>query len=637
MTTGSRLAGAHPSRSLVAAFEGWNDAGDAATGAVEHLELVWDAQPLTELDPDDYYDFQVNRPTVSLVNGVSRRITWPTTRLSYCRPPGADFDLVLVRGIEPNMRWRAFCGELLGVIQQLDVRTGRHPRRAAVRQPAHPPDPGHRHRATTRTSAAQYGLEKSRYEGPTGIVGVLQDACVAAGIPAHLVLGRRAALRLAAAEPEGDARAAAPRRGGARPAGAAGRAAAAVRRVAEARRRDGGRGRGGHRVHPQPRGARRRDRPQRARRGFRRRDRPRVRALPAPARPRWRPAGGGRRRPTRPQPADRARPRHSGDAEQRVEQVAHQRGRVRVAPAPGSARSTQSSTAAIAPTVSRSSASRSRTRRARPTRRARSAAPAPRATGRAAPRRPAAGRRSTPGRRGSARRAAPAGSPSGRRPRRAASRRAPGCRGTCSSSRRRARSSRRARSAGRTDAAPVSVSACAALCSWCGKIRSEPPPCTSKLMPEPVQRDHRALDVPARPAAAERGVPGRLAVAVPAPQQRVERVPLAGVVRVAAALGEQREHRRRGRSLRHVAEPLVGSDVEVDVLVDVVGGAGCEQLADRLGDLRDRLDRADVVVRGAAPAAPSCPRGTARSRARPGSSSSRRCARPARAAGRRRR
>ena len=168
---------------LVAAFEGWNDAGDAATGAVEHLELVWDAQPLTELDPDDYYDFQVNRPTVSLVNGVSRRITWPTTRFSFCRPPGADFDLVLVRGIEPNMRWRGFCGELLGVIRELDVRVvvtlgallsdSPHTRPTQVTGTAHDSE-----------SAARYGLDKSRYEGPTGIVGVLQDACVAAGIPA---------------------------------------------------------------------------------------------------------------------------------------------------------------------------------------------------------------------------------------------------------------------------------------------------------------------------------------------------------------------------------------------------------------------------------------------------------------------
>jgi proteasome assembly chaperone (PAC2) family protein len=168
---------------LVAAFEGWNDAGDAATGAVEHLELVWDAQPLTELDPDDYYDFQVNRPTVSLVNGVSRRITWPTTRFSFCRPPGADFDLVLVRGIEPNMKWRNFCTELLGVIRELDVRIvvtlgallsdSPHTRPTQVTGTAHDGE-----------SALKYGLEKSRYEGPTGIVGVLQDACVAAGIPA---------------------------------------------------------------------------------------------------------------------------------------------------------------------------------------------------------------------------------------------------------------------------------------------------------------------------------------------------------------------------------------------------------------------------------------------------------------------
>jgi proteasome assembly chaperone (PAC2) family protein len=168
---------------LVAAFEGWNDAGDAATGAVEHLELVWDAQPLIEIDPDDYYDFQVNRPTVSLVDGVSRRITWPTTRLSYCRPPGADFDLVIVRGIEPNMRWRGFCRELLGLIHELDVRT-------VVTLGALLSDTPHtRPTQVSGTSydsesATRYGLEKSRYEGPTGIVGVLQDACVASGIPA---------------------------------------------------------------------------------------------------------------------------------------------------------------------------------------------------------------------------------------------------------------------------------------------------------------------------------------------------------------------------------------------------------------------------------------------------------------------
>jgi proteasome assembly chaperone (PAC2) family protein len=168
---------------LVAAFEGWNDAGDAASDAVEHLELAWDAQPLVEIAPDDYYDFQVNRPMVSLVDGVTRRITWPTTRLSWCRPPGAEFDVVLMRGIEPNMRWRAFCSELLAIIGELEIRTvvtlgallsdTPHTRATQVSGTAYDSE-----------SAARYGLESSRYEGPTGIVGVLQDACVAIGIPA---------------------------------------------------------------------------------------------------------------------------------------------------------------------------------------------------------------------------------------------------------------------------------------------------------------------------------------------------------------------------------------------------------------------------------------------------------------------
>ncbi len=168
---------------LVAAFEGWNDAGDAATGAIEHLELVWQATPLAALDPDDYYDFQVNRPTVSLVDGVTRRVAWPTTRLSVCRPAGADFDLVLVRGIEPNMRWRGFCDELLEIMRELGIQT-------VVTLGALLSDSPHtRPTPVTGTSydgesATRFGLERSRYEGPTGIVGVLQEACVLVGIPA---------------------------------------------------------------------------------------------------------------------------------------------------------------------------------------------------------------------------------------------------------------------------------------------------------------------------------------------------------------------------------------------------------------------------------------------------------------------
>ena len=168
---------------LVAAFEGWNDAGDAATGAVEHLELTWQSRLLAEIDPDDYYDFQVNRPNVSQVDGVSRRISWPTTRLSVCRPAGAEFDLVLVRGIEPNMRWRTFCDELIEAMRELGVRTVVTLGALLADSPHTRPTP------VTGTSydapsATRYGLEKSRYEGPTGIVGVLQEACVLAGIPA---------------------------------------------------------------------------------------------------------------------------------------------------------------------------------------------------------------------------------------------------------------------------------------------------------------------------------------------------------------------------------------------------------------------------------------------------------------------
>ncbi|SFQ56035.1 Proteasome assembly chaperone (PAC2) family protein [Amycolatopsis arida] len=168
---------------MVVAFEGWNDAGDAASTAVEHLQLNWDAAPLSELDPDDYYDFQVSRPTVRLVDGVTRRVEWPTTRLAVCRPPGARRDVVLVQGPEPNMRWRAFCRELLDRMERLQVSTvvtlG-----ALLADTAHTRPVPVTGTAYDASAAARFGLERSRYQGPTGIIGVLQDACVQAGIPA---------------------------------------------------------------------------------------------------------------------------------------------------------------------------------------------------------------------------------------------------------------------------------------------------------------------------------------------------------------------------------------------------------------------------------------------------------------------
>jgi proteasome assembly chaperone (PAC2) family protein len=168
---------------LIAAFEGWNDAGDAATGAVEHLETVWQGTPLVAIDPEDYYDFQVNRPVVSLVDGVTRRITWPTSRFAIARPAGASRDVVILRGIEPNMRWRGFCDDLIGICRELGVESAITLGALLADSPHTRPVPV---MGTTSDPAlsSQLGLQASRYEGPTGIVGVFTDACTHAGLRA---------------------------------------------------------------------------------------------------------------------------------------------------------------------------------------------------------------------------------------------------------------------------------------------------------------------------------------------------------------------------------------------------------------------------------------------------------------------
>ena len=168
---------------LVAAFEGWNDAAESATDAVEYLEDVWDADPVAELDPEDYYDFQVNRPHVSVGDEGRREITWPTTRVSVVRAGVAGRDVVLLRGIEPSMRWRSFCEEVLALASHLGVELvvtlgalladTPHSRPVPVSGTVSDPD-----------VAAEFDLETSRYEGPTGIVGVLQAACSEVGVPA---------------------------------------------------------------------------------------------------------------------------------------------------------------------------------------------------------------------------------------------------------------------------------------------------------------------------------------------------------------------------------------------------------------------------------------------------------------------
>jgi proteasome assembly chaperone (PAC2) family protein len=168
---------------MIAAFEGWNDAGDAATSAVEHLEEVWSATPMAALDPEDYYDYQVNRPMVSLDEEGTRLVSWPTTRLSYVRQPDVGRDLVLVRGIEPNMRWQSFVAEVLGYCHELGVEMVVTLGALLADSPHSRPVPV-TGTSSDATVARSLNLEPSRYEGPTGIVGVLQDSCTHAGIPA---------------------------------------------------------------------------------------------------------------------------------------------------------------------------------------------------------------------------------------------------------------------------------------------------------------------------------------------------------------------------------------------------------------------------------------------------------------------
>jgi proteasome assembly chaperone (PAC2) family protein len=168
---------------VIAAFEGWNDAAEAASATVDHLMRVWDARVVGAVDPEDFYDFQVNRPIVGTDESGHRRLSWPSTRIAVASPPDLDRDLILVRGIEPNMRWRQFAAEVLAACDelggQLVVTIGAlladipHTRPIPVTGTATEPD-----------LLDRLKLEQSNYEGPTGIVGVLQDACTKLDIPA---------------------------------------------------------------------------------------------------------------------------------------------------------------------------------------------------------------------------------------------------------------------------------------------------------------------------------------------------------------------------------------------------------------------------------------------------------------------
>ncbi|NCT89848.1 PAC2 family protein [Cellulomonas sp. APG4] len=173
---------------MLAAFEGWNDAGGAATQALVHLHEMWGAEVVDELDPEDYHDFQVNRPTVAVGEDGVRTITWPSTSIAVADRPVDEERVVLVHGIEPSMRWRRYCAELLDAAERLGVRTVVTVGALLADVPHTRPIPV---TATAEDPAVQatLRLDASTYEGPTGIVGVLGHEAARRGMRALSVWG----------------------------------------------------------------------------------------------------------------------------------------------------------------------------------------------------------------------------------------------------------------------------------------------------------------------------------------------------------------------------------------------------------------------------------------------------------------
>ena len=161
---------------MILAFSGWNDAGEAASAAIEHLASIWPVQTIGEFDTEEFYDYQNNRPIVSVDESFNRSLTWPNTTVRGVSLPNYDRDLILVSGVEPSLKWLTFVGQLLDLGEDLDISMVvclgslladvPHTRPIPVTATAARPEFGER-----------LGLEMSRYEGPTGILGAIQDAC----------------------------------------------------------------------------------------------------------------------------------------------------------------------------------------------------------------------------------------------------------------------------------------------------------------------------------------------------------------------------------------------------------------------------------------------------------------------------
>lgn len=175
---------------MVIAFSGWNDAGEAATGAVSHLLGCWtdpqfDVVPdlIAEVNPEDFYDFQVNRPNVFVDESSVRNLTWPGTQVFSLATPSLPHDFIVVKGVEPSMKWKTFTSDLLDLADDCEVDL-------IISMGAMLADTPHSRPITVSGSGAhpdiakRLGVEISRYEGPTGILGVIQDSCLRRGIDA---------------------------------------------------------------------------------------------------------------------------------------------------------------------------------------------------------------------------------------------------------------------------------------------------------------------------------------------------------------------------------------------------------------------------------------------------------------------
>jgi predicted ATP-grasp superfamily ATP-dependent carboligase len=167
---------------LIAAFRGWNDGGQGASLAGAYLARAWAATEFASIDPENFYDFQATRPLVSLVDGYTRKIEWPENTFLHAPLPGGGRDAIILLGVEPNLRWRSFSDHVSGLAKdfgvELVITLGSlladvpHTRPAPVTGSANDPE-----------LIEKLSLQPSRYEGPTGIVGTLHDACQQAGIP----------------------------------------------------------------------------------------------------------------------------------------------------------------------------------------------------------------------------------------------------------------------------------------------------------------------------------------------------------------------------------------------------------------------------------------------------------------------